>query len=437
MKNWIVILCLLAGCRTAPQRDVQPAAAPPVVVGHAEVVAAVTKLDSQALWPRFDVRAIPVLLFDGKQSWLYGHPYPPEEFRQVSEGVFVHEGRHPTVTANSTTKIEGLLTATLLPMGDALSLPERVGLVVHEQFHAFQQKNHPLWSANEAELFVYPLDDAQNIAGARLEAEALRRALAATGDASTCWAAAAMAERRARFVKLPASAASYEWGMELNEGLPTYVQHRAAQTPDERVLPPFDAASVRQRAYGTGHAIARLLDRVAPQWRERMERGEAQTLDQLLTVAIANAPSNCNFTDAERAEAQQLATADAAAIRASRATRRAEFLARAGWRVVVTMKSSVLWPQRFDPLNVHLVALGEILHTRHVKLGNEQSHIEILDHPALTAAAGAHPLFNGVKRVTVTGLGEKPVIEEKDGIITITAKPLTARLIAADVEVEP
>ena len=436
MKQWIVILCLLAGCRTAPVPAATPTEVPANIPTPSEVMAEVAKLDSAALWPRFDVRAFPVAMFDGKQTWLFGYPEPPEEFRKVSDDVYVHDGRHPAVTANSTALIDNILTATLLPMPDSLTMRERVGLVVHELFHAFLTKRQPKWLANEAELFVYPVEDAQNIALARLETEALRRALQEQGETSVCWAAAAMEVRRQRFTKLSPSAASYEWGTELSEGLPTYVQHRAAETPDERVLPPsFDPAAVRQRAYGTGHAMARLLDRFSPDWRQELGSGDVRPLDLFLTMAVADALGKCAFTDADRAEAQRLAEQDVAALRIGRERRRADFLAQRGWRVVVTMKEGVLWPQSFDPLNVHVVAPGEVLHTRHVKLGNEQSAIEILDRTALSVAAGAHPLFNGVKTVTVGGLAEKPVVEERDGFVTITGDGVTGRLRATDVDV--
>lgn len=436
MKQWIVILCLLAGCRTAPVPQDVPAEVAVNVPTPSEVMAEVAKLDSGALWPRFDVRAFPVAMFDGKQTWLFGYPEPPEEFRKVTDDVYVYDGRHPAVTANSTALIDNMLTATLLRMPDSLTMRERVGMVVHELFHAFLTKRQPKWLANEAELFVYPTEDVQNIALARLETEALRRALQEEGETSVCWAAAAMDVRRQRFTKLSPSAASYEWGTELSEGLPTYVQHRAAETPDERVRPPsFDAGAVRQRAYGTGHAMARLLDRFSPNWRKEIGARDIRPLDLFLTVAVVDALGKCAFTDAERAEAQKLAEQDVAAMRTGRERRRTEFLAQRGWRLVVTMKEGVLWPQGFDPLNVHVVAPGEVLHTRHVKLGNEQSAIEILDRTALSVAAGAHPLFNGVKSVAVGGLAEKPVVEEKDGIVTIRAAGVEGRLRAADVDV--
>jgi hypothetical protein len=39
----------------------------------------------------------------------------------------------------------------------------------------------------------------------------------------------------------------------------------------------------------------------------------------------------------------------------------------------------------------------------------------VLDRRCLTEAAGRHPLFEGVRRVTVTGLTQEPRVESTEG----------------------
>ena len=86
------------------------------------------------------------------------------------------------------------------------------------------------------------------------------------------------------------------------------------------------------------------------------------------------------------------------------ASSREAFLARPGLTLVVTAGAEPLWPQGFDPLNVRVVSPSEVLHTRFVRLGNRSGSIEVVGDSALTVAAGAHPLFNGVRSITLTGL---------------------------------
>lgn len=107
---------------------------------------------------------------------------------------------------------------------------------------------------------------------------------------------------------------------------------------------------------------------------------------------------------AEVAAIEAAAARDAGAVVAARAARRREFDRRPGFRVVVeAAEGKPLWPQGFDPLNVERVD-GGILHTRFLRLGNDGATIEAVDGAAdleaFTEAAGAHPLFNGVRRVT-------------------------------------
>ena len=64
----------------------------------------------------------------------------------------------------------------------------------------------------------------------------------------------------------------------------------------------------------------------------------------------------------------------------------------------------------FDPLNVSLVAKGEILHRRYLELGDKESSLKVLDAQVLTEAAGEHPLFNGVKELRMTGLAAEPKV---------------------------
>ncbi|HEV2130590.1 MAG TPA: hypothetical protein VGR27_05785 [Longimicrobiaceae bacterium] len=406
------------------------------------VVAEADRLAARDLWPGFDPRTIPVAIYNGEHTLLFRHPAPPEGFEPVPgrEGVWAFAGRHPSVIANSSVELGGVRTATLLPPTAAVPVRPRAALLIHEAFHVFQRERHPAWSANEVELFTYPVDNTDLLALRRLETEALRRALASsTTDQAGCWTRTALDLRRQRFAALSAGSVAYERHTELNEGLATYVAWRATGEPDSPLLPAeeFAPEAVRQRAYQTGVALARLLDQFSPTWRTALEQNDSTPLDVLLSTALATRASSapaCGLTPTERDRIHSAAAESVNTLRSRRTEQRRAFLEQPGWRLVIAAPGAPLFPRGFDPLNVQVVTMREVLHTRFLKLGNETGEIEVLGRAALTEAAGEHPLFNGVRSLTVTGLANDPVITEANGVVTVKADGVAAELHGATVE---
>jgi hypothetical protein len=301
---------------------------------------------------------------------------------------------------------------------ESADLARLAAVALHEAFHVFQRQRHPGWQANEADLFVYPVENADGLALRRLETEALGRALTAAESAeSICWARDALATRRSRFETLGEPFVAYERGTELNEGLAAYVQHRA-EGSDSIAVPEsgFPATDVRRRAYWTGWAFALLLDRFQPKWTVAFEAEESASLDEALGVALeARGAADCGFEADELRHVVQAAQRDIEVLLETRGERRKLFEARSGWRVVVeAADGQPLWPRGFDPLNVERLDEG-LLHTRFVRLGNDSGELQVInttgvDIEALTYGAGDHPLFEGVRRVVVVGL-DKPQLE--------------------------
>jgi hypothetical protein len=411
------------------------------------VAAAVDELAGHEtdLWPGFDALAIPLAIFDGTRTYLFRHPTPPHGFAALagsSTPVQIYEGRHAGVTANSSVDIGGVATGTIVLIGEPeRSALEWAAIAIHETFHVYQRSSHPRWIANEVDLFTYPVEDFELLALRRLEDRALARALSSeSNQATTCWARRALAMRAERFATMPDAFDAYERGTELNEGLASYVQLRAlglrsVALPDTG----SDTTDVRVRAYGTGAALALLLDRLRPTWRDELAAAETGSLDQLLGTSVDSAGASfmdCAFESAEMDAERQRASADVAALQQRRVQERLAFDRRPGWRVVVVAPpGKPLWPQGFDPLNVRRVD-GGLLHTRFARFVNEAGAIEALDGPsadveAVTEAAGSHPLFNGVQRVIVSSATE-PEFRTTADSVALRAPGLTAEFAQAE-----
>lgn len=435
----LTLTLLAAGCRTTPAPVPAATASQSAAIDPASLVAELDLIAATELWPGFDLRAVPVAVFDGSRTLLLRHPSPPEGFldHPTASNAWIFPGRHPAMTANNSVELGGVMTAAALLSNPAMSLRERAAIVAHEAFHVYQGQRHPRWVANEVELFAYPVDNASLLTLRRLETMALNRAIASSDvGESACWTRTALATRRERFGALPPGSAEYERKNELKEGLARYVQWRAggggSHTADD---PPPDA--VRERAYASGASLALLLDRFSPAWKGALSAADSIPLDVLLgdVPALSGEAAQCGFTPAERAQVASAASVDVEQLHTRRAERRQELLGQTGWRVVIAAASdSPLFPQEFDPLNVHMVAPGEVVHSRYIRLGNAAGTVEVFGRGSLTEAAGAHPLFNGVRALTVSGLATAPAMTESDGTISIKADGLTAEFRGAAVQ---
>jgi hypothetical protein len=403
-------------------------AAPAFLAQEHEALAILSEFDKLAsaeLWPGFDPRSTPVAIYDGHQTWLFRHPSPPSPFRSYegTDEAWVMDGWYPDVRANSSAEIEGLQTATLIArQGEPDGL---AAVLIHESFHVFQAQRHPDWTANEVELFVYPLESAGLLAFRRLETEALRRSLGTTDDESRlCWVTAALSMRRARFALMPPGSVEYERGLELKEGLANYVEIKATGQPPLDLFPleSFSVSQVRDRSYATGSALALSLDQFDPGWPSRLEL-LTRPLDELLLDALSErSPEPCEFSGPERRAAEVRARADVAALVGERDESKREFLSQPGWKIVVSAAPNApLWPQNFDPLNVERLSASEVIHTRWLKLQGSGGAVEVLDRRALTVGAGAHPLFNGVREVIATGFGEEPASRQSGDTLYVEA----------------
>ena len=404
------------------------------------VVGEFDRMARTSLWPGFEPARVPLLIYDGKHTFLVHHPRPPEEFQPHAgrTDVRVFPGRHGAARANSSVELGGVTSASVL-LKDTGTGKERgwAAVLMHEAFHVFQRERHPKWTANEVDLFVYPLEDADLLFLRRLESEALRRALTSTDNKlRACWAGAALHFRQERFSRMPQSAAAYERATELNEGLANFVQYAALERPAAEALTEaeFPPQEIRQRGYASGQALAALLESFRKGWKEELEKGSPASLDELLAERLPASSTGCEFPANLQNDLRTRAQADIEDLRRRMRQRREGFLSRPGWRLVVTAaQGEPLFPQAFDPLNVERLQAGEVLHGRWIKLGNASGEIEVLDREALTEAAGSHPLFEGVRRLSVSGLEHEPAVEQEGESVVVRTAGVNARFRRARV----
>jgi hypothetical protein len=425
-----LLIALVLTCCSANAATTNQPLDPFVVYGE---VARITS--EQEVWPGFNTQDMPVAIYDGTNTYLFYHPNPPSGFVQNPdrEAIFVYPGRYEAIVANTSIEINGALTATLMLNSLAGSgTMEAAAVLLHEAFHVFQMTKHPDWPANEADSFIYPVDNVDALASRRLESLALQNALDSFSVRETSsWVKLFLELRRQRFAMLPDSSAAYERGIELMEGTANYLQYRMLRAPAKGILPPeeFAADAVRVRAYASGRAQCVLLDRLLPDWKKMLEQGDANCLDKLLGIAV-DARSDTSvrqFSSDEISSVLAKAESDVDILKVTRVAKRMEFEAIEGSAIIIDATSSPLMPRGFDPMNLMVLGQGDILHTRYLSLAGTNAKVEIWNHQALTSGAADNPMFGGLKQVKIRGL-DKLEVNEKDGVVTITGDGISAEL---------
>jgi hypothetical protein len=154
------------------------------------------------------------------------------------------------------------------------------------------------------------------------------------------------------------------------------------------------------------------------------------------------------FSAAEAADLKARAENDIAALTARRRQLRKELMDRPGARVVVEAAEGVepFTLGRFDPINLFVLADGEVAQANFLSLSNAGGTVE-MTNPGfargsfagtvmLTTPAGAHPLGLGIRAMTIVGIQDEPKVARDGDTITLEAPGLRIKLKGATVTTE-
>lgn len=369
----------------------------PVPPEHLLQALSLVRRASGSLWPGFDPAAIPNLVFDGRWTWLTGAT-PEEADWEATPHGWRWPGRHPALGANTAVTLPGgrVAAGVVLPTLERATPETLASILVHEAFHVYQAANpSPAWEADELEALTYPAGNAGVLHARAEETAGLGAALGKTDWQDA--AVTALAWRAIRHQLLSGGQRAYERRTETMEGLAQFVESRFLNE-----LPALDSHAaarlgVRRWAYLSGAAYAFLLARGADGWQEDVLRGTP--LDELLAGRIGTSGHKPAATPALADAAAHAAQAHT--LRLNRL--RQEFDALAGQRL--RLRSVNLRVVGFDPLNVHALPDGQILHARYVNVEAAAGRLEVMGAQAL--AEGDHLLTPSA--LTIVGVPEPQV----------------------------
>jgi hypothetical protein len=405
-----------------------------------ELIERVNCVDEHALWPGFNPAEIPTAVFDGVNTYLFKHPSPPDKFIPLEEKkeACVFKGQHAQVRGNSRVQLNGVWTATSVLRthsrltGEKYSLQNMAGIIVHEQFHVFQKLKHPEWRPNDGYLFNYPLDTQEMLALRNMEIEAFRRAAAAPTEKETSgWAREALNWRDRRHKLLDDALGRYEGELQRFEGLAEYIECLAGEKDMLRVPvdPGFSPAAIRHMGYILGRWMASILDKLEPHWKEIMESGRTDYLHEILEANVSSSDVTYAFSDRQQESFFQRAKGDVENRKIVVQDLRKEFDSLSGYRIEIVAKGSPLRLQMFFADRTEALSQKELLHLFLLMLRNENGSVSVRGLKSVTENDGS----TRVVKLTVSGIDDKPVIENRGDKISVTSGGFQAEFSKAEV----
>jgi hypothetical protein len=243
----------------------------------------------------------------------------------------------------------------------------------------------------------YPLTDPELLALTRIETEALWLALERSGKTRERYARTAAAAREQRLGMLSPAVAEAERAVE-QEGVD-------AGPPLERSYPAQDG---RARALATGHAMATLLDDLAPGWRDREE-----PLDQLLERATRGQRTIPLYDDI------QAARDETRSLREWITAEQTSYLIRRGYSLTLKVP---LESADADPFSALPLEDRSVLYRGDVRLEGEAGSLTVQGHGAWVAP----------DEIRVSGLALEELKLSHDGPeVVVTGPGLELRLRGA------
>ena len=333
----------------------------------------------KSLWAGFAPLEIPLLVWDGIQTYAFHHPNPPAPFEPEWDW-YVMQGQTENIAGNSTGTLEFLPVATVMAVG--LSSQAAAALAIHEAFHIFQNMQYPSWSANQLELLLYPMLDVDILALRRLETRALSRAITLQ---DLGWVRAALKARASRFARLEERQRIFERELERIEGTAFFVEGRVKEEAFVLSEEDFAPQDVAQRCAVIGQAWMELLTRFASQSVRQLKTEYIDVLLKPIAKTAPERPLTFSILEYERERASQ----DIETLKLLRETTRLEFFNGVGFLLEITL-GVALQPQGFDPLKLEALESGEVLHHRYLRLGDANGWLEILGVSCITFGAD-HP----------------------------------------------
>ncbi len=397
-------------------------------------------------WPGFDPTGRPILLIERTESWLMSHPNPPDGWSPVDgwDTAITAPGNPFGVADDGTLLINEIPTSVVyIDSADHDSINGYAARALHEDFDDFIREHYYTWTANDEELFFYPYNDKSLLKWQMIESEGLQEALKAVEeeelDDAVTWIAHAVKSRLNFDAEAPPIASEYVRMIELQEGLPWYIDMRARQLEPAMLYMNSmyaNANEIRRRAQVSGAARAYLLDEFFPDWKTILNRRantNADLNDLLRSVVNRRGLLDDPLPEGLIREYDQRAGGRIRSFNTRRRTLAHEWSHAQGYHLNVDLSDLPMIATGFDLYHILRLEDNRLLHEKWLRLTNNRGTIEARNQWMLTSPAGEHPLFSGISRFEIAGMGSPPDVSEHGDTLIVRWNQGEIRLLNAQI----
>ena len=401
-----------------------------------QVMNEVNNLSSLDLWPGFEIQKIPVAVYDSVNTYLFNSSQQPDGFIPLADkpDVLIYEGQHPSIRGNSVIRLNDVWIATSIlsnysrRTAEEYSIRDMAGIIIHEQFHIYQRTNHPDWRQNDGLLLIYPRETIESLFLRRIEKEAFKRAVTANDiNEIANWANEGLKYRARRLSLIDSTFGLYEKVLQLTEGLSDYIEKTA------RGVDPLNSSSItnliapagiREMGYIEGRWIAMILDKIKPDWKIVIEKGEVNYLEDILKSITRDYDLKEMFLKKEVDELRINAENDFSKWELDKKHLLDKFYNEPGYKIEINASSNPLNIRMFEPLEMEIYDNGNVLHKVFFSAANNESNLRILNNPCLT-------IFDRMLRIVkviITGIKDVPQDNGTEKLLKINSDGLTINL---------
>lgn len=408
-----------------------------------DVIKVHSSLSSEKLWPGFDIKKIPVAIYDSADTFLFFSENPPEGFlpSDTNPGVFIYKGQHPLVRGNSIVKFGETWVATSVlsqfsrRTQEKYSARDLAGIIIHEQFHIFQRTRHNTWRANDGVLLFYPQESSESLFLRRIEKEAFKRAVTSNSESEmVAWALLGLEHRKKRLEILGHQYVIYEKELQRTEGLSDYIEKKA------RDLDPLNAsnitngiapAGVRDLGYVEGRWIAFILDKLNDEWKIKLEEKENLFLEEILSDEIVKlSPYPINFTAAEIEQIKNKAEKDLLEWGKKTNDEINGYKNSPGYSFTIISNQDPFAIRIFEPLEIVILPDGSVYHRLIFSAQNGSGSFRFMNHSCITFFDNSYRLT----KIELKGINTLPQILEDQKKLILKSENITLELKYLDIK---